>query len=82
VPRTHTSIDKIRAELAWVNEEPDPAKCGCRHARCCEDSGHLRGECSRPVATKFWTFRWEYFCLECREYHWAGSKVPGYMSAR
>jgi len=24
MPRTYSSIDKIRAELAWVNETPDP----------------------------------------------------------
>jgi hypothetical protein len=29
VPRTYSSKDKIRAELAWVNETPDPNKCGC-----------------------------------------------------
>jgi hypothetical protein len=28
--RTYSSIDKIRAELAWVNETADPNKCGCR----------------------------------------------------
>ena len=25
MPRTYSSIDKIRAELAWVTETPDPA---------------------------------------------------------
>jgi hypothetical protein len=24
MPRTYSSIDKILAELAWVNETPDP----------------------------------------------------------
>jgi hypothetical protein len=52
MPRTYSSNDKIRAELAWVNETPDPTKCGCRHVRCCEETGHKCGECSRPVATK------------------------------
>jgi hypothetical protein len=33
MPRTYSSIEKIRAELAWVNETPDPNKCGCRNAR-------------------------------------------------
>jgi hypothetical protein len=28
MPRTYSSIDKIRAELAWVTETPDPNKCG------------------------------------------------------
>jgi len=54
VPRTYSSIEKIRAELAWVNETPDPNKCGC------EETGHKPGTCSQSVATKFWTFRWEY----------------------
>jgi len=30
MPRTYSSIDKIRAELAWVNETPDPKECGSR----------------------------------------------------
>jgi hypothetical protein len=28
MPRTHSSIEKIRAELAWVTETPDPTQCG------------------------------------------------------
>jgi hypothetical protein len=30
MPRTYSSIDEIRAGLAWVSETPDPNKCGCR----------------------------------------------------
>jgi hypothetical protein len=60
MPVRTLSIDAIRAELAWVNQEPDPNKCGCRNVRCCEKSGHKLGECTGTVATKFWTFRWEY----------------------
>ena len=26
-------FEKIRAELAWVTETPDPNKCGCRKVR-------------------------------------------------
>jgi hypothetical protein len=37
--RTSSSIDKIRAELAWVTETPDPNKCGCRNLPCCEETG-------------------------------------------
>jgi hypothetical protein len=29
MPRTNPSIDKIRGELARVNETRDPNKCGC-----------------------------------------------------
>jgi len=82
MPRSSTRIAKIRAELAWVNETPDPNRCGCRHVRCCKETLHKRGECSRPVETKFWTFRWEYYCQQCREYEWAGNKATGYMVAR
>src|SRR5215470_16175695 len=39
MPRTYSSIDKIRAELAWVNEAPDPNKCGCRNVRYCDETG-------------------------------------------
>src|SRR5215475_6401174 len=35
MPRTYSSIDKIRAELAWGT---DPNKCGCRNLRCCEET--------------------------------------------
>jgi len=44
VPRTYSNINKIRAELAWVTETPDPNKCGCRNFRCCEETGHKPGE--------------------------------------
>jgi hypothetical protein len=36
--RIYSSIEKIRAELAWMNETPDPNKCGCRNRRCCEET--------------------------------------------
>src|SRR5262245_58994459 len=40
MPRTYSSIEKIRAEHTWVTETPDPNKCGCRNLRCCEETGH------------------------------------------
>ena len=46
MPRTASSIDKIRAELAWVNETPDSIKCGCHSVRCCEETGHKAGTCT------------------------------------
>jgi len=79
MPRTYSPIEKIRAELAWVNETPDPNECGCRNVRCCEETGHKPGACSCSVATKFWTFRWEYYCVPCREYGWCGSKTRRYI---
>src|SRR5262249_22620084 len=82
MPRTNSSIAKIRAELAWVIERPNQIKCGCGKVRCCEEPGHKPGACSGSVATKFWTFRWEYYCAPCREYGWCGSKTRGYMVAR
>src|SRR5262245_62066056 len=74
MPARRISIDAIRAELAWVTEMPDPDKCGCRNLRCCEETGHKPGACSGAVATKFWTFRWEYYCAPCREYQGCGSE--------
>jgi hypothetical protein len=38
MPRTQASIEKIRAELAWVNETPDPNKCGRRKSMLCRNS--------------------------------------------
>jgi len=38
MPRTYSSTEKIRAELAWITETPDPHKCGCRNVRCCEEN--------------------------------------------
>src|SRR5262249_57053455 len=73
--RTYSSIDKIRDELAWVNETPDPNKCGCRNARCCEETGHKAGACMGGVTTKLWTFRWEYYCVPCREYDGVAIKL-------
>ena len=33
MPRNDSTIEKIRAELVWVNETPNPNKCGCHNAR-------------------------------------------------
>src|SRR5262245_60517482 len=60
IPASKDRLRLIRAELAWVNETPDPNKCGCRNLRCCEETGRRPG--AGPVATKFWTCRWEYSC--------------------
>jgi hypothetical protein len=68
-----------RAELAWVNETPDPNKCGCRNLRSCEETGHRPGACAGAVATKFWTFRSEYYCAPRHE--WCGTKARGYMTS-
>jgi hypothetical protein len=35
------SSEKIRAELAWANETPDPNKCGCRNLQCWEETRRL-----------------------------------------
>jgi len=61
--------------LAWVNEAAAPNKCGCRNLRCCEETGHKPGACNGAVATKFWTFRWEYYCAPGREDGRCGAKV-------
>jgi hypothetical protein len=81
MPRSHSSIEKIRAELAWVSERPDPNKCGCRHVRCCDETGHKRGECSRPVATKFWTFCGSTTVHYAVNADGVAGKAHGYMTA-
>lgn len=68
MPRTRTSIEKIRAELAWVNEPLDPNRCSCRHLTCCEEMGHAAGACTRAVEATIWKYRLEYYCSACREY--------------
>src|SRR5262245_383340 len=81
--KRHASIEMIHAELAWVNETPDPNKCGCRTVQCCEETGHSPGACAGSVVGKLWSFRWEYYCQACREYEWNGSRRRRYMpSAR
>jgi len=40
MPARRSSLDAIRAELAWVTETPDPNKCGCRNVRCCEETAN------------------------------------------
>jgi hypothetical protein len=40
MPHRQLNIDAIRAELSWVNETPDPKKCGCRNLIFCEETGH------------------------------------------
>jgi hypothetical protein len=40
VSRTRINLEKIHAKLAWVDETPDPNKCGCRNVQCCEETGH------------------------------------------
>jgi hypothetical protein len=81
MPRTHLSLERVRQELAWVDEPVDrPDVCGCRHHLCCECSGHAPANYSRPVDTKLWTYHWEYFCGACREYQFGGKSAPRYMA--
>src|SRR5690242_15613256 len=68
MPRTYSSIDKIRAEFAWINEPVDPNVCGCRHLRCCESEGHAIAKCPRTPTRAFWSFRREHYCEVCIEY--------------
>src|SRR5688572_31340590 len=66
MPRLSIALHKIREEFAWVNQMPDASKCGCRHAQCMKARGHAPGPCVESPTAKLWTFRWEYFCAECR----------------
>jgi hypothetical protein len=43
MPRTYSSIKRIRAELAWVNEPVDPNVCGCSHLLCSRDEQTATG---------------------------------------
>ena len=51
MPARRLSLDAIRAELAWVNETPDPNKCGCRNVRCCDETGH-KPEHAQPLSQR------------------------------
>jgi hypothetical protein len=82
MPRTYSSIEKIRAELVWLNESVDPNVCGCRHMLCCEKTGHALAKCPNKPTEKIWSFRQEYLCVDCRSYHFGGSRMRGYMTAR
>jgi hypothetical protein len=68
MPRSSIPLQQIREELAWVSQPPDQSKCGCRAVQCSTDHGHAAGMCSEAPTTRLWTFRWEFFCAECREY--------------
>jgi hypothetical protein len=57
------TVDVIRAELAWVNETPDPNMCGCRHLLCCEQTSHAVGKCPRLPTEKVWSFKVGVFLL-------------------
>jgi hypothetical protein len=66
MPRLSSSVETIRAELAWVNEPVDTNVCGCRHLLCRKDTFHNVGKCTRKPTEKMWSFRQEYFCSESR----------------
>src|SRR5215468_2059279 len=61
MPARRLSLDAIRAELAWVNQEPDPNRCGCRNVLCCEREHHAPGACTSLPTTKLWMCRWSTF---------------------
>jgi len=42
MPRTYSSIEKIRAELAWVNETPDPTNAVAGTFDAARETGHFR----------------------------------------
>src|SRR6516162_2277342 len=64
MPRTYSSVEKIRAELAWLNEPVDPNVCGCRHMLCCEQTGHALAKCPNKPTEKIWSFQQEYLCAD------------------
>src|SRR4030095_7208009 len=68
------TLNKIQSRTLVGQELVDANTCGCRNVRNCEGTRHRPGACTGTVATKFWTFRWEYHCQSCREYEWCGAK--------
>jgi len=71
MPRPTTPIEKIKAELGWVNEPVDPVDpnvCGCRHLLRCEQTAYPDGKCSRTPTEEIWSFR-QYLCSGRRSYH-------------
>ena len=69
------SIEKMRAELAWVTETQTRTSVAAATFDAVRKPALTRG-CDGAVATKFWTLRWEYYCAPCRKYGWCGIKVP------
>ena len=67
-------LERIREELAWLDMEPAPDRCGCRDVRCSEQEGHPRSECPLEPELRIWTHRWEYLCTRCREYYFGGTR--------
>src|SRR5437867_8676140 len=78
----HDEHREDRAELAWVNQPLDANKCSCRHMRCCEETNHVAGACTRSVETTVWTYRLEYFCSACRKYEWEAGRCLAQDSAQ
>ncbi len=56
--------------------------CSCRHMRCCEETEHGAGRCSRPVEAQVWKYGRGYFCSACPEYQWGGRKMFGGLVMR
>ncbi len=74
MPRPPIDHEQIQKELAFVSEPVDSNICGCRNARCCQREGHELAHCLNDPETRFWTYRWEYFCNRCRAYEFGGEK--------
>jgi hypothetical protein len=68
MPRTCSLIDKIRTQLTWGTETPDPNKCGCRNVLCCRDYRRLElQQKSKDVHHAFG--------LECEEFNLAWQRM-------
>jgi hypothetical protein len=80
MPRTQASIDKIRSELAWVNEETDPNRCGCRNVLCCERGRAQTGR--MQFSSNNQTVDIPVGILLRVMLGWCGSKRPGAMTAK
>jgi hypothetical protein len=68
MPRTYSSIDKIRAEPAWVTETPDPNKWAV--AMFCVGEAIVRWSCNRNNKDVHHAFG-----LECEEFNLAWQRM-------
>jgi len=80
--RHRTAHVDYKAEFAWIHQPVDPSFCGCRHHRCCKESGHEKGQCRRAPTVPVWTFRQEYRCGECNAYMFGESRSEVAMTVR
>jgi hypothetical protein len=81
LPLKNYSTQRNPHRIRLVNELSIRTYRGCRNVRCCQDTD-IKPALLEARRDEIWIFRWEYYCLTCREYEWCGAKARGYMVAR